>query len=665
MNQTQSSVASSLPQCPCHMPAVHHCGKELREQRVEYFRRDIDDVTDSVMQVMRICGLKAWEVRRTREVIGRSLLHYDEVRYRIDRVPRKRFCKETFLHGLAHEAQMSRMDAQIAYSIVKRAFKAYYHGTAAEGKRLKALMEGMRHRQECLWLHAAKRTAEIYAAYAGLMRSEELQFAERFECVYKSLYDVLRTRVVWDDENHCRCGWASAKPSQATVSTMTVEIEVLYQQQNMAPSSAPSSTNVPPSSAPSRTVMPPSQLSVQVTEILVDMGPLPSSKSVSSKSSRYNHGLRRVNQQKSSSRPPTGTSSKATLQRLRDKCKCPPLLCEREFEREAPEITAECSQGPYVCRWLHYDETEEQFKEHRVPFPPLEVICPPCAKDELPCDPECTCTCDICTCPPAYDEGAGEEEHRGERLSATGIEDNDTDYCWLAPFREWPRADEAPAEVAPEEEAKPNSQEGEEEEARFQCRCTCEIKRRAYPHLFTYLAPFREIKKPAEEAQVEQPEKSDEQSATEDLLSKPPPCGVSLATYRCWLQPTPSKSDSEPMAEQAPHIAVLAQGVPPKVAGISMDVTVKGQHHQGGSKVTKAAAPTAKAPRSTEKTATLRISLPSSPAGKAPTKAAPAAAAPASAAPPVAPSAAKPAPSQPPNQEKKLTKEDILGIIGL
>ncbi|XP_033254135.1 uncharacterized protein LOC117193493 [Drosophila miranda] len=151
-----------------------------------------------------------------------------------------------------------------------------------EGKRLKSLMEGMKHSQQCLWLHAAKRTAEIYAAYAGLMHSEMLSCVS---CVYKSLYDVLCTRVIWDDENHCRCAWTSAVPSQiSTISTMTAEIEVLFLKQNMAPSSEPSATAVVPS-----------QLSVQVKEIIVNEGPPtgPASE-ISSKSSRYNYGLKKV-----------------------------------------------------------------------------------------------------------------------------------------------------------------------------------------------------------------------------------------------------------------------------------------------------------------------------------------------------------------------------------
>ncbi|EDW32584.1 GL11716 [Drosophila persimilis] len=653
-----------MAQCPCHMPGTHHCGKELREKRQEFFRRDIDDITDSVMQVMRICGLMAWEVRRTREVIRRSFEHYDEVRYKIDLVPRKRFCKETFIHGLAVEAQMSRMDSQIAYSIVKRAFKAYYHGTAMEGKRLKSLMEGMKHSQQCLWLHAAKRTAEIYAAYAGLMHSEMLQFAERFECVYKSLYDVLCTRVIWDDENHCRCAWTSAVPSQiSTISTMTAEMEVLFLKQNMAPSSAPSATAVVPS-----------QLSVQVKEIIVNEGPPtgPASE-ISSKSSRYNYGLKKVVQKKSSSKPPTVQSLQGKPRKAygRSATCSEAAVAIGSSEREAARDHGREQPGPVMCaRWLRYDEEEEQFKEHRVPFPPMEVICPPCHKDDLPCDPECTCTCDICTCQPAYDEGAGEEEHHGERLSATGIEDHDTDYCWLAPFRDWPRVDVEPVEE-PEEEASmtPNS---EEEEALFQCRCTCEIKQRAFPHLFTYLAPFKPIKPAVEEVpSVKDPEKCEEEEGTEDLLAKPPPCGVSPSTYRCWLQPTPPPSDPESVTEEQPHIAVLAQDAKPKVAGISMDVTVKRQHHQKGSEVAKPSgpAPASKSQRSSTKTPNLRISIPAQAAApKAPAKPAPTAVPAPAPAPVATPPAAKPPPTQAPaqvNQEEKLTKEDILNIIGL
>ncbi|EDW48645.1 uncharacterized protein LOC6610012 [Drosophila sechellia] len=594
------------PKCPCHQPDHKDCGESNRELQAEYHLLDIADVTDSVMKVMRICGLRPWDVKRAAGVIKRSLQHYEEIVQRIDRVPRKRFAKESFLHGLAHEAQMSRMDAQMAYSIVKRAFKAFYFGTGIEGRRYICLADKMSHEMECLWLHAARRTAQIHAALAGLMYSEELQFEERIECVYKNLFDVLKKRILWADNVTCTCGQHMAPISQApskTPSSATAQVEVLYGRYNMAVSSAPS-------------------------KISTRGGTQKPSAAVSTASSRHNHILKRADQPISQMQTPRKGSSTTTVSKTR--CNCPHLRCCRApgEARESPEITAECSQGPYICRWLLYTEEDDKFPEHRVPFKAMELVCPPCPKDDLSCDSECTCTCQVCTCQPEFDDG-DDEEDQGENLSRFGVEDQDTDFCYVAPFRG--SSVERIARLEAKEqllEVEEHENEEKEEEEDFQCGCSCELKQHAYPHLFTYLTPFRIKEELVDKSHPkEERPQTEEDSESEDLLSKPPPPGVSLETYRCWVKPPSSSHSSD---ETKPPLVVV-MGEKPKS---NFQVTVKEQHHSKRASTVPPASPLPKAPV-----------LPNKPA---PT----------------------PAPSKPPPipqkaEEDKLTKEDILDIIGL
>ncbi|KAH8316636.1 hypothetical protein KR067_012280, partial [Drosophila pandora] len=506
--------------CMCRVPGNQDCGMKNDNIIEEYLQLDIEDVTDSVMKVMRICGLRPWEVKRSEEVIRRSLTHYEEVRERIDRVPRKRFAKETFLHGLAQEAQMNRMDAQMAYAVVKRAFKAFYYGTGQEGKRYVSLQAGLPHRQECLWLHAARRTAEIHAVLTGMMYSEEQQFEERIECVYKNLFDVLQTRIVFADDWVCNCQQTS-KPASTAVSSLTIELEVLYVKQNMDTSlgaSAPTSQRLE-----------------------VDLAV--SSNAHTSASSRHNYSLKKT-QNKSVSQKDSMVFSAGSIF-SQAKCNCPALRCCREEgeAREAPEITAECSQGPYICRWLPFTEEDDKFGEHCTPFPPLEEVCPPCVKEELSCDSECTCTCQVCKCRPLYDgdDDIGEEENLGEKVSKSGVEDYDTDYCWLAPFRgsSKERMDRKKAKAQPEENVPVKVEIVEDKEALSKCCCMCRYKR-DNPHLFTYLAPFKDEQKKEPEPEPEpEPEtiKKAQANEIEDLLAKPPPPGISSEGYRCWVKP--------------------------------------------------------------------------------------------------------------------------------
>ncbi|XP_020799721.1 uncharacterized protein LOC110177365 [Drosophila serrata] len=620
-SETLRPKTQFIPKCDCHKPGFPDCGDLNDKMRAEYRRLDIDDVTDSVMKVMRICGLKPWEVKLAASVIRRSFTYFEEIVEKIDRVPRKRFGKESFLHGLAHVAHMSRIDAQMAFAITKRAFKAFYYGTGVEGRRFACLQAKLLHGEECMWLHAAHRTAEIHAVLAGLMDSEKRLFEERIECVYKTLVDVLKSRILWENDMVCSCGQLSAPPSRTinigkavsqADSVYSAEIELLYHKEMKGVSSAPSRSSPRTPTANQ-------------------------SKDISTASSRHNHGLKKGNQTLPIN--PISVEPSAITSLDHPHCKCPKLRCWQENgeSREAPEITAECSQGPYICRWLPYDGEEDQGTEHRVPYPPMDDICPPCPSDDIPCDPECTCTCDVCTCRPAYDDDF-EEEHLGEKLSKSGIEDHDTDFCWVGPFH-GSSVERLARKRAREEMLRAEAEfEEEQEEEEFPCDCTCEIKQRAFPHLFTYLTDFKDKQRVVEEPKPEletQPKVEDTES--EDLLSKPPPYGVTLDTYRCWVKPTSSESESKESDEEKkkpPLVWVLANKPKPKP---DIQITIKKQHVEN----TQVAPPPVAAP------------LPKAPV--LPTKPAP-----------------TPAPSKPPlapqkqdEKDEKLTKEDILDIIGL
>ncbi|KAH8258279.1 hypothetical protein KR038_009106 [Drosophila bunnanda] len=610
-----------VPKCECHRPEWPDCGDINDKMRAEYHRLDIEDVTDSVMKVMRICGLKPWEVKLAASVIRRSFTYFEEIVEKIDRVPRKRFGKESFLHGLAHVAQMSRIDAQMAFAIVKRAFKAFYYGTGVEGRRFVCLQSKLLHGEECMWLHAAHRTAEIHAVLVGLMDSEKRLFEERIECVYKTLVDVLKTRILWENDLVCSCGQPSQSPtrgknlgktmSQAD-SIYSTEIELLYHKEIKVVSSAPSRTSPRTPTANQ-------------------------SKGTSSASSRHNHGLKKGNQTVSHKQTSVEPSAASLFEQ--PQCKCPKLRCwhENGESREAPEITAECSQGPYICRWLPYDGEEDPVPEHCVPYPPMEDVCPPCLTDDYPCDPECTCTCEVCTCQPAFG-GDLEEEHLGEKLSKSGVEDHDTDFCWVGPFR-GSSVERMARQRAREERLKAEEEvEDEVEEEEFQCLGSCEINQRAYPHLFTYLTDFKDKQPVVEEPQ---PEPKVEETESEDLLSKPPPYGVTQATYRCWVKPKSSESESKESDEERknpPLVWVLADKPKPKpTPKPEIQITIKKQHVENTQVApAPAAAPLPKPPVLPNKPAPIPVP------GK----------------PPLAP------PKQEDNKDT-LTKEDVLDIIGM
>ncbi|XP_034108660.1 uncharacterized protein LOC117570876 [Drosophila albomicans] len=551
--------------CNCWRPDRKDC-LSMQKESTEYVELDLEDIAESLMQVMRICRLRPWEVKRTKNVIKRSFRHFEEIRFRIDRVPRKRFSKENFLHDLAVEAGMGRMDSHLAYGIVKRAFQAYYHGTGEGGIRLQSYDGQMRHRSECLWLHAAKRTAEIFAVYAGLMYSEQMKYEECIKCAYLILYKELQSRFKFEksEPKICTCKtenarvdsvWDALSGTTLMSGNTAITTELFFNKHTFDVSN------------------PTSVVSVKAEYMMVSRTDRIIGATSSAPEEKISHPVVKANSSQNSKQSGKATEKKSEKsvgkkkkrkkkKNRSEKCKCPNLQCTGS--QRPPVITAECSQGPYVCRWIPYEDT---FPAHCVPCPPMESICPPCDHDDRPCDDECTCTCNVCTCPPA-DEFV-EEEHC-EKLSGSGLEDRDTDYCWLAPFRdEKVMRREVEQSLLDEELAEAD----DAEEELFECRCTCEYKQRAFPHLFTYLAPFKTPPVEPEVPPVEIPVKP-----------KKPPCGISMETYRCWNEPS-RPSEEEPLCPTCPHIALLAHAEKsldvraPTVKGISMDVTVKSQHY--------------------------------------------------------------------------------------
>lgn len=663
---------STKKRCECWRPEKKSCKiKEATPSPDQVLENDLEDIVESVMHVMRICRLRPWEVRRLHEPIKRSFRHYQEIRYRLNRLPKKRFAKENFLHDAALIAGMTRIDGQLAYGIVKRAFRAYYHGTGEHGKRVAGLASQMRHRPECLWAHAACRTAEIFAVYAGLMYSEQKQYEKCIKCVYRNLYNELQSRFKYvpSNEDSCICRLenkaskqlrmpASATTVLTPISISNVTTEIFFNSAKMAISNATSATTV------------------HMENVVVSMEAIVA-------------GPRKLREQKKSEHSLFSTASqtpkkKSRRKRLRLlKCNCPPMHCDTAQPPPAPVITAECSQGPYTCRWLPFKD-EEEFAKHHVPCPPMEVICPPC-KEPTSCDEECTCTCQICTCPPSFGNVLGEEEH-GEKLSRSGLEDHDTDYCWLAPFRDpsWP-----PPELTLEEEELPPSKGITISTKGVSTSDSKQL-------MFTYLKPF-----------VSEPEIAAPVEPDQPVEELPPgrPCGITMETYRCWLQSSESVSiaDSQPpVCQTCPligiikHVTDIGSPKPKKArkkgggtgrtvnakkgAELAIEVKKKAAQAQHGHRTPP------KTNGGTTTTASTKITsssiLPRSPAPatirratltpvRAPIRGAPAATIRTPATATARPAASAPAPARPPPSpthdpdRSSLTKEDIIKMLGL
>lgn len=107
--------------CECYGHTFCNCPDKTLQSSI--FMENVYDVAETLAQIMVICGIHQAKAKAAIDVIIYSFIHYDEIRHRIDTVPRKRLCKEDLIHDLGRKCLMSRMEAQLTYSIIKRAFK--------------------------------------------------------------------------------------------------------------------------------------------------------------------------------------------------------------------------------------------------------------------------------------------------------------------------------------------------------------------------------------------------------------------------------------------------------------------------------------------------------------------------------------------------------------
>ncbi|XP_053952483.1 uncharacterized protein LOC128859578 [Anastrepha ludens] len=360
--------------CECYGRIFCNCAHKTAESTL--FMDNVYDVGETLAEVMIICGIHQAKAKAAIDVIVYSFIHYDEIRHRIDTVPRKRLCKEDLIHDLGRKCLMTRMEAQLTYSIIKRAFKAFYHGTKEGGIRNHQMEKQLVHSQECLWVHAAKRTAQIFASYEGMFFTAQKNYESQIKCVYKKLYDRMQQRSTPLVVNQCSCGECIkrkvvelTKPSKSMYSLHNYNAE-----SNGADNALPVVKSVE-----------------QGEECELGASAITSS---------------------------GNTVSSTTLNLPRCyQCHCPKLMCDCDVDRVTGVASAECGQGPYKCQWVRMDEDDEELKKTCFEMPE-DHECPiDCYGENAICDPECECDCESCECRPEessdYDEVETMEE-KGE-----------------------------------------------------------------------------------------------------------------------------------------------------------------------------------------------------------------------------------------------------------
>uniref|UniRef100_A0A1A9VVE1 Uncharacterized protein n=1 Tax=Glossina austeni TaxID=7395 RepID=A0A1A9VVE1_GLOAU len=375
--------------CDCHQP-YNYCSCPQKNTGEAVFLQGIDEVAGGIAEVMHICGIPQANAKRAIDVIVYYFMHYNEVRLRIDTVPQKRMYRLDLIQDLGRKCFMTSREAQISYTIIKRAFRAFYYGTDEGGVPNPLLYPQLKHSPECLWYHAARRTAQIYACYEGMFPICQRDIELQIRAVYLKIYERLKSLPRPTRHQECFClkcfkRLARENPKVATKSAslhrQVDSYEKIYEK--------------------------------ETAEIIAN-----SAAARSPVESYIGNEMESFDLLKSRNR----TCDCPTLDRFKTEFRVPEL---------AKSTNTGYSQGPFECNW-HPITDEEAEPFDAVPdfkLPEEQHTCDEDLYSLESCVSSCECTCDVCECVAEGEEEEEEEIETSEEKSESQQADmrNDLD----------------------------------------------------------------------------------------------------------------------------------------------------------------------------------------------------------------------------------------------
>ncbi|XP_037944284.1 uncharacterized protein LOC119683398 [Teleopsis dalmanni] len=164
---------------------------------------NVVDLANTLAHVMITCCIHPCKAKNSVDVITYALLNYDEQCYCSS--DKKRIRKEDLFFELSQRLKMDRLETHIAYTIIKRAFKALYF---VPKKCCNEDDENQSDIGACVWANAAKRIAEELARYKKHSCTEQRRYEKKILALLSEFYirtQEPRVATTYDLCNCCFC----------------------------------------------------------------------------------------------------------------------------------------------------------------------------------------------------------------------------------------------------------------------------------------------------------------------------------------------------------------------------------------------------------------------------------------------------------------------------
>lgn len=300
---------------------------------------------------MIVCGIHRCKAKASKHFIVDAFQFYDVKRHTTKHINEYEngIGRTNFVRDLEKNCLMTTMEALLAYVIVKRAIKSFYHNTPEHGLR-NAVAEALHIKeQEQIWIHAAKRIIQIFKTYKHEFFRANNNYRNQIINIFKSLHDRMKSRadpVIVDDCHVTGCG------------KKRVIIKTKSSQENSNKINKGATYERPLSRDQQKKIF-----------VLKSCHSLPNPCPVL------------CNNRKEQQTSLTDMKFKAkTICNKTDRklqfckqCKCPQILCDCKIQQNTGLLAIDCSQGPFQCQWVH---TNKRRKSDLCIEKPEQHICP-------------------------------------------------------------------------------------------------------------------------------------------------------------------------------------------------------------------------------------------------------------------------------------------------
>jgi len=172
-----------------------NCKKKLDPYQL--FEENIEDIAKSLSQIMVICGINTIKSCNARSIIKRAFIYHEKIRTRCPTHPPENthLRRDDLLQALRIKCEMESVEAMLTYAIIKRAFKAFFHGKP-DRTISNPFVDAMTiHSQKPAWMHAAYKTVKIFDNYKKAFFWAHKSYEKQINLVYRGLYERMSARA--------------------------------------------------------------------------------------------------------------------------------------------------------------------------------------------------------------------------------------------------------------------------------------------------------------------------------------------------------------------------------------------------------------------------------------------------------------------------------------